>query len=136
MSDFTQRFIFDDTDVRGELVGLSGSYQQGLAKHDYRAPWRNCSVSCWLLPPCWSAPEVRRPAGTAGALRRAGAAADGECSSEGDVRGIARYDAERVAEGDGLRQLMPKALMAMTVDPTQGQRYQGIVSLDGATLAD
>lgn len=35
MADFSQRFLFDDSDVRGELVALHESYQHVLAKHDY-----------------------------------------------------------------------------------------------------
>ena len=35
MADFSQRFLFDDSDVRGELVALQESYQHVLAKHDY-----------------------------------------------------------------------------------------------------
>nr|WP_288359217.1 Hsp33 family molecular chaperone HslO [uncultured Pseudomonas sp.] len=137
MSDFTQRFIFDDTDVRGELVGLSGSYQQVLAKHDYPRPVAQ------LLGELLAAASL-----LVGTLKFDGllvlqVRSEGpvpllmvECSSEGDVRGIARYEAERIADGDGLAQLMPEGVLAMTVDPTQGQRYQGIVPLEGATLAE
>ena len=38
MSDFSQRFLFDDSDIRGELVGLTDSYGHVLAKHDYPQP--------------------------------------------------------------------------------------------------
>ena len=31
--DHSQRFIFDDNDVRGEMVSLGESYQHVLAKH-------------------------------------------------------------------------------------------------------
>ncbi len=37
-TDFTQRFIFTDADVRGELVCLEESYAHVLAKHDYPEP--------------------------------------------------------------------------------------------------
>ena len=37
-TDFTQRFIFDDSDVRGELVSLERSYAEVLAKHPYPEP--------------------------------------------------------------------------------------------------
>ena len=37
-ADFTQRFIFDDADVRGEAVALERSYAEVLAKHDYPLP--------------------------------------------------------------------------------------------------
>lgn len=35
MNDFSQRFLFDDTDVRGEMVALRESYAHVLAKHAY-----------------------------------------------------------------------------------------------------
>src|SRR5690606_1432800 len=31
---------------------------------------------------------------------------------------------------------MPEGVLAMTVDPREGQRYQGIVALEGADLAE
>ena len=37
-TDFTQRFIFDERDVRGELVSLERSYAEVLAKHPYPQP--------------------------------------------------------------------------------------------------
>jgi molecular chaperone Hsp33 len=36
--DYTQRFIFDESDVRGELVALERSYAEVLAKHPYPEP--------------------------------------------------------------------------------------------------
>jgi molecular chaperone Hsp33 len=59
-----------------------------------------------------------------------------ECSSNRELRGIARYHAEQIAPDAGLQQLMPEGELALTVDPTQGQRYQSIVNLEGATLSD
>ena len=37
-TDFTQRFIFDDSDTRGEMVSLELSYAEVLAKHAYPEP--------------------------------------------------------------------------------------------------
>ena len=37
-TDYTQRFIFDDSDTRGELVSLELSYAEVLAKHAYPQP--------------------------------------------------------------------------------------------------
>ena len=37
-TDFTQRFLFDDNDARGELVALERSYAEVLAKHPYPEP--------------------------------------------------------------------------------------------------
>lgn len=139
MSDFTQRFLFDDCDVRGEMTSLEQSYVHVLAKHSYPAPVAQ------LLGEMLAAATL-----LVGTLKFDGllvlqASSSGavpllmvECSSERDVRAIARYDAEQLAAvaTASLRELMPDGALALTVDPRQGQRYQGIVALDGETLAD
>ncbi len=66
-----------------------------------------------------------------------------DVTSDGAMRGYAQFDAEAISrDGDGgPQQMVPRLIgngyMAITVD--QGpdtQRYQGIVELQGATLAD
>ena len=135
--DFSQRFLFDDNDVRGELVALEDSYQHVLAKHAYPEPVAR------LLGEMLAAAAL-----LAGNLKFEGllvlqARSSGpvpllmvECSSEREVRGIARYHAEQIEAQAGLRELMPEGVLALTVDPKEGQRYQGIVALDGADLAE
>ena len=59
-----------------------------------------------------------------------------ECSSNREIRGLARYDADRIPADATLADLMPNGVLALTIDPTVGQRYQGIVDLDGETLSD
>jgi molecular chaperone Hsp33 len=137
MTDFTQRFLFDDTDVRGEMVVLSETYAQVLAKHPYPLPVAQ------LLGELLAAASL-----LVGTLKFEGlmilqARSSGpvpllmvECSSEGGLRGIARYDAEQIAADALLADLMPDGILAITVEPKSGQRYQSLVDLDGATLAD
>jgi molecular chaperone Hsp33 len=136
-SDYTQRFLFDDTDVRGEWVGLERSYAEVLAKHSYPEPVAQ------LLGELMAAAAL-----LVGTLKFDGllilqARSSGavpllmvECSSDREVRGIARYHAEQIEAGASLSELMPEGVLALTMDPAKGQRYQGIVSLDGATLAE
>lgn len=135
-NDFTQRFIFDDADVRGELVSLEGSYAQVLAKHTYPQPVAK------LLGEFVAAAAL-----LAGTLKFDGllilqARSEGpvpllmvECSNALEVRGLARYNEALIGQQDGLQALMPDGTLAMTIDPTQGKRYQGIVTLDGEDLA-
>lgn len=136
-TDFTQRFIFDDSDVRGELVALERSYAEVLAKHPYPEP------VALLLGEFMAAAAL-----LVGTLKFDGllilqARSSGpvpllmiECSSEREIRGLARYDEALIAEGAGLPALMPEGTLAMTIDPTNGQRYQGIVELSGADLSE
>jgi molecular chaperone Hsp33 len=135
-TDFTQRFIFDTCDVRGELVALEHSYAEVLAKHAYPEPVAQ------LLGEFMAAAAL-----LVGTLKFDGllilqARSEGpvpllmiECSSQREIRGLARFDASRIDSADGLAQLMPEGTLAMTIDPTDGQRYQGIVALDGEDLS-
>lgn len=135
--DHTQRFLFDDSDVRGELVGLGESYQHVLAKHTYPQPVAQLlgellAAAALLVGTLKFDGLLVLQARSAGAVPLLMV----ECSSAGELRGIARYHAEQIGADAGLPELMPEGVLAMTVDPKAGQRYQGIVSLDGATLAD
>jgi molecular chaperone Hsp33 len=134
--DYTQRFIFDESDVRGELVALERSYAEVLAKHPYPEPVAQ------LLGEMLAAAAL-----LVGTLKFDGllvlqARSLGpvsllmvECSSERELRGIARYDASLVTSGATLQELMPEGDLTMTIDPRQGKRYQGIVGLDGVDLS-
>lgn len=136
-TDYTQRFIFDDSDARGELVALERSYAEVLAKHPYPEPVAQ------LLGELMAAAAL-----LVGTLKFDGllilqARSEGpipllmiECSSEREIRGLARYHAEQIGADATLADMMPNGVLALTVDPSHGKRYQGIVDLDGATLAE
>ena len=136
-TDFTQRFIFDERDVRGELVSLERSYAEVLAKHPYPQPVAQ------LLGELMAAASL-----LVGALKFDGllilqARSEGpipllmiECSSDREIRGLARYHAEQIDADASLVDLMPDGQLALTIDPAQGQRYQGIVDLDGKDLSE
>ncbi|TFY94660.1 Hsp33 family molecular chaperone HslO [Pseudomonas nabeulensis] len=136
-TDFTQRFIFDESDARGELVSLERSYAEVLAKHPYPEPVAQ------LLGELMAAAALLVGTMKFDGLLILQARSEGpipllmiECSSERGIRGLARYEADLIAPDATLSDLMPNGVLALTVDPTEGQRYQGIVDLDGETLSD
>ncbi|GGM07877.1 33 kDa chaperonin [Pseudomonas asuensis] len=135
--DYTQRFLFEDTDVRGELALLERSYVEVLAKHPYPEPVAQllgemlaaAALLCGTLKFDGLLVLQARSSGALPLLMV-------ECSSARQVRGIARYNAEDIAPDATLKDLMPEGTLAITIDPTNGQRYQGIVPLEGQTLAE
>jgi molecular chaperone Hsp33 len=136
-TDFTQRFIFDENDARGELVSLELSYAEVLAKHAYPQPVAQ------LLGELMAAASLLVGTMKFDGLLILQARSEGpipmlmiECSSEREIRGLARYDVDRITPDATFSELMADGVLAITVDPTEGQRYQGIVDLDGETLAD
>ncbi|MFJ9990679.1 Hsp33 family molecular chaperone HslO [Pseudomonas putida] len=136
-TDFTQRFLFEERDVRGEWVELDKSYSEVLARHPYPQP-----VAA-LLGELMAATSL-----LVGALKFDGllilqARSQGpipllmvECSGERDIRGMARYEAEQITADATLADLMPGGHLTLTIDPVKGQRYQGTVELDGANLSE
>lgn len=136
-TDFTQRFIFDNHDARGELASLEQSYAHVLAKHDYPQPVRI------LLGELMAAAALLVGSLKFDGLLTLQVRGDGplsllmvECSSEREIRGLARYEAAQIAAEASLHDMLPGGVLAMTVDPAQGQRYQGLVALDGGSLAE
>lgn len=137
MSDHTQRFLFDESDVRGEIATLGESYQHVLAKHPYPEPVAQLlgellAAAALLVGTLKFDGLMVLQARSSGAVPLLMV----ECSSDREVRGIARYHEEQLVPGATLSELMPEGVLAITIDPANGQRYQGIVALDGVTLAD
>lgn len=136
-TDYTQRFLFDDTDVRGEWAGLERSYVEVLAKHTYPEPVAQLlgemlAAAALLVGTLKFDGLLVLQARSSGAVPLLMV----ECSSDRQVRGIARYHEEQLKPGASLKELMPDGVLAMTIDPANGQRYQGIVALDGINLAE
>jgi molecular chaperone Hsp33 len=124
--------------VRGRLARLGPAVAAVLAPHAYPAPVARLLAEILALA-----------ATLAAALKYDGvfalqAQGDGPVSlvvadvtSGGDLRGYARFDAARLGAGEGLAALMGAGWLAFTVD--QGphtDRYQGIVALEGKSLAE
>lgn len=134
MSDSILRFIFDTTDIRGEWVQLDQSYREALTHHHY-------------------SPAVRRLIGEflaavsllGATLKFEGsiilqARSDGEiplimaeANSRQEVRAIV-HGAEQ-AVSDDFQGLLGAGTLSITIDPLGRPRYQGIVPLDGDSLA-
>lgn len=57
-----------------------------------------------------------------------------ECTHEHQLRAIARWDGDTT--GMDFRALLGNAVLAITITPRQGERYQGIVPLTGTSLAE
>jgi molecular chaperone Hsp33 len=143
--DLVQPFQVDPFGLRGRLVRLGPLLDEILTRHAYPEP-----VAAML------GEAIALAAALAGALKYAGVftlqtKGDGpigmlvaDIASDGAVRGYAQFDAAKLekamAGGDvagSVPRLMGAGYLAFTVD--QGEhtdRYQGIVELQGASLAD
>jgi molecular chaperone Hsp33 len=147
--DLVQPFRIDPFALRGRLVRLGPTVDRILSQHDYPEP-----VAAVL------GEAITLAVVLAGALKYDGiftlqTKSDGpvrlivaDVSTEGAVRGYAQYDRERIAAlparslvrpnaSPSVPELIGKGYIAFTVDQGEHtERYQGIVELIGATLAE
>lgn len=135
-SDYSVRFLFEQRDIRGALTNLQTSYAEVLAKHPY--PQEVAELLGELLAAAALLCDNLKFDGLLTLQVRSRGPVSllmAECSSRREIRAIARYDGQQCT-GKLLPQLMPEGTLAVTVDPEQGQRYQGLAALDQPTLAD
>jgi len=135
LTDFSQAFLFDDFDVRGELVSLNAITKTVIAAHNYPPVVANLLgellASCALLRSMLQFDgALLLQARSEGAIKLLLA----EYQSSGTMRGVARF-ATDLAFSPNFNDLLQKGVLVLTVEPKNGQRYQGIIALDQADLA-
>ncbi|MCL7940145.1 Hsp33 family molecular chaperone HslO [Halomonas sp. ATCH28] len=138
MTDQIQRFLFDKTNVRGEIVTLERAYGEVLDRHDY-PPAVNHLLGELLAAVALLTDTVKLDGTLSIEVRGQGALAllMAESNPGGELRAIARLaeDAAIPGEEAGFHELVGKGQITITLDPTDGHRYQGIVALEHDSLA-
>ena len=130
-----QRFIFEDSQVRGAWVKLNDSYSEIGSQAPYPASVRRMLGESLVASVLMSSTlkfegTLSLQAQGEGPLRTLMA----ECSHDRFIRGLARYDEHAVTE-DSLNALLGEGRMAITISPDKGQRYQGVVPREEESLA-
>lgn len=137
MTDQIQRFLFERTNVRGEIVQLERAYAEVLERHSY-PPAVNRLLGELLAAVALLTDTVKLDGILSIEVRGEGALAllMAESNPGGELRAIARLaDDATLPEGEaGFRELVGEGHIIITLDPREGNRYQGIVALDQATL--
>lgn len=137
--DQSLRFLFDDTDIRGEIVTLNQSLADIFAVQSHPAP-----ISALLSEFLTAATLLSSTLKFAGTLTLQ-ARGDGdlplimaEVSHQKKIRSVAQVNeasALENLENRSLRSLLGNGILSIIIDPDKGERYQGIVSLEGDDLA-
>ena len=132
--DHCQRFLFSDVDVRGEIVRLNTAYQETVENHAY-PPAVSLLMGEFLAAAALLGSTIKYEGRLVLQVRGSGELSliMSECTSEGAVRGIARYaQPPQHADFDALT---GNGVLVITIDSTRADPYQGIVSLEGGSLA-
>jgi molecular chaperone Hsp33 len=134
VGDRSLRFLFDETDIRGESVHLHQSFQQIVAIHQY-APGVSRLLGEFMAAAVLLSTTLKFEGKLILQVRSEGQIPllMVECNNRRQIRAIAR-GAEQ-ATSDNFAQLLTNGQLAITVDPDKGKRYQGIVPLEGDSLA-
>lgn len=136
------RFSIPGRDARGRVVRLGPVLDTILTAHDYPPPIRRLLAEALVLTALLG--TLLKDEGsqlTMQAQTEAGVVDLLVCDyRDGDLRGYVRHDPERLAmlgRDPSLFALFGKGYLAVTFDlAATGQRYQGIVPLEGASLAE
>ena len=133
-ADVASKFIFEEADIRGEICHLDQSNREILELHQY-PPAVARVLGEFLAAAVLLSTTIKFDGRLI--IQAQGSAAIpllmAECSSRLEVRGIVRGAAQ--ATGQDFASLLPGGNLAITIEPAKGQRYQGIVPLEGASLA-
>jgi molecular chaperone Hsp33 len=132
-SDQLLRFLFRERDVRGEVVKVAASLDQMLQNHDYALPVKQLLAELVAATSLLTA-TLKFEGDIAVQLQGDGpirfAAVNGNHRQE--FRGVVRMQKE--ISGESFRELIGEGYLLVTITPTQGERYQGIIPLTGDSL--
>ncbi|MBP5980658.1 MAG: Hsp33 family molecular chaperone HslO [Halomonas sp.] len=138
MSDQIQRFMFDQTNVRGEIVTLATAYHEVLTRHAY-PPVVNELLGELLAAVALLTDTIKLDGTLSIEVRGQGVLSllMAESNPGGELRAIARIaeDSHLPSERTSFRELVGEGQIVITLDPREGNRYQGIVALDHETLS-
>ncbi len=135
-NDISTRFLFRDTDVRGNLLSLDVSYRDILATHDYPPEARQLlgqflAGALLLSETIKFEGRLLLQARTDGPIKVLMA----EANNRREVRGIVRLDESQPLEGD-FPVIFYGGTLAVIMEPEKGESYQSLVPLQGDSLEE
>jgi molecular chaperone Hsp33 len=133
-TDYVQRFLFEELDIRGRLVCLTQSWQHMLQGRGYPAPLvsllgHTTALNVLLGANQKGAGRVSIQVQGSGPVKLLVS----DCTAELHIRGMARYEEEVASATE--KALLGNGRLSVTLeDMTSGRFYQSLVPLEGETL--
>ena len=130
--DQSQRFIFEDTAIRGEIISLDQSYLDIINKHQYPDKIKYC-LGQFLASVTLLSSTLKFDGSMILQAKSEGQVSlmMAECKNGKFVRAICRYD----ENFDDSKALFKNAHMALTLEPLKGRSYQSMISLHEDNIA-
>lgn len=136
MSDTIQRFTFAKLPIRGEIISLEQSFKTIVEQHQYASAQRQLLGQALAATALMA--EIIKIEGKVALQLQSPSTVKlllTECTHQGFIRGLAHLDQEQGSETLDFAQWTQSGQMAITIEPTQGKRYQGVVPLENTTLS-
>ncbi|MCC4225120.1 MAG: Hsp33 family molecular chaperone HslO [Pseudomonadota bacterium] len=130
------RYLFEDLSVRGELVQLDEAYQRIISSKEYPAALQKLLGELLVSTTLLTA-TLKFEGSITIQLQGDGPVSLAVINGDHDqkIRGVARWEGD-IADDASLHDMMGKGYLVITIEPKRGERYQGVVGLEGETLAD
>ncbi|MBM4215241.1 MAG: Hsp33 family molecular chaperone HslO [Gammaproteobacteria bacterium] len=135
--DLVQRFVVEQQSVRGQFVRLGPAWLALREHADYPEPVRRLlgeavSAAVLLASTLKFEGELTLQLQGNGGVRLLVA----QCTHDFRVRGVARFERERIADDADFASLTGEGTIVVTIETgKQASRYQGIVPIGGGSLA-
>lgn len=135
VQDQLHRFLFNNVAVRGELVNVSQTLQEITRGHDYPQPVQ-ALLGEMLVATSLMTATLKFEGDITVQLQGDGplsmAVING--NNHQQLRGVARTRGD-IAPGSTLKEMVGNGFLIITITPAKGERYQGVVGLEGDTVA-
>jgi len=134
-TDYVQRFLFENLDIRGRLVCLTGAWQRMLDGRGYPEDivtllGHTTALNVLLGANQKGAGRVTLQVQGTGPVKLLVA----DCTAELRIRGMAHYEAEEIGQ-ESERELLGDGRLSVTLeDVKSGKFYQSLVPLEGETM--
>lgn len=139
--DSLQRFVFEHAPIRGEVVHLDATWRAVLERRDYPPVLRDV-LGEMMAAAALLASTIKFDGRLVMQVQGEGPVQllVVECSSERAMRAVAQWRGEIPPQTRArvpLAAILGSGRLAITIDPDKGrERYQGIVSLEGESVAE
>jgi molecular chaperone Hsp33 len=133
-NDLLHRYVFDQAHCRGELVQLNSSLNQIFANHQYPLPVKQLLAELMVATSLLTA-TLKFEGDISVQIQGDGPVSYAVINGNNklQLRGLAKVQGEISATD--IHSLIGKGHMMITITPSKGERYQGIVALEGENLA-
>lgn len=141
-NDYINRFLFDETDIRGEIATFETEFQNSFEHQKF--PKALIPLFGEFIAGTSLLSEVLKFEG----ILTLQARGDGdvalimaETNNLGHFRGIVRLQPEvnideQSLHDKSLKELIGNGMLTITIDPDKGKRYQGIVPIESGSLSE